>query len=373
MEIVTRNIVQYLIKRRLVTQEALVDGGLVLSMQRSRNRFIWVKQKPGRPSYFIKQALATEAMSATTVAREAAIYQGAFGDERLTPLKALLPRFHHFDADDAVLITELVDQSEHLAVKPAQTGSCRPALAGKLGAAIASYHQIRFVPDRPQAAVFPQEPPWMLFLHTRPRNANLERSPACSAIIDMLVAAPGLAAHFADLRATWARDTLIHCDLKWENCLLSPIDAPLEQQKLHIIDWELADIGDAAWDVGSIFQSYLNLWITSMNPVPGATLDAIGGTASVDIDTVQQAIPVFWDSYAATSEHVRVGGRQFMVHCVRMMAARMCISAFEGSAKSATVDLRALLMVQMALNVLDNPVQAIRTLLALGERYDQAA
>ena len=373
MEIVTRNIVQYLIRRRLVTQEALVDGGLMLSMQRSRNRFIWVKQKPGRPSYFIKQALATEAMSTITVAREAAIYQGAFADERLTPLKNLLPRFHHFDADDAVLITELIDKSEHLAVKPAQAGSCRPVLAGKLGAAIASYHQIRSVPDRPQAALFPQEPPWVLFLHIRPRNANLERSPACSAIIDMLVKAPGLAEHFAGLRASWARDTLIHCDLKWENCLLSPVDAPLEEQKLHIIDWELADIGDAAWDVGSIFQSYLNLWIASMNPIPGAALDVVSGTATVMIDTIQQAIAVFWDSYAATSEHVRVGGKQFIVHCVRMMAARMCISAFEGSAKSATVDLRALLMVQVALNVLDNPVHAIHSLLSLGERYEQAA
>lgn len=107
--------------------------------------------------------------------------------------------------------------------------------------------------------------------------------------------------------------------------------------------------------------------------LPGAPLDVVCATATVGIDTVQQAIPVFWDSYAAASEHVRVGGKQFIVHCVRMMAARMCISAFEGSARSATVDLRALLMVQMALNVLDNPVHAIRTLLSLRERYDQAA
>jgi hypothetical protein len=342
-------------------------------MQRSRNRFISVKQKAGRPSYFIKQALNSEPMSVATVSREAAIYQGCFADERMQPLRDLLPRFYLFEPADAVLITELVDRSENLAVPAAPVGSCRPAVAQKLGAALASYHQIRFVAGRPQAALFPQEVPWMLLLHTQPRNANLERSPACTAIIDILLAAPGLAAHFAALRASWARDTLIHSDLKFENCLLSPLEAPVEQQKMHIVDWELADIGDAAWDVGSIFQSYLNLWITSMTPTPGASTDQLLASATLPLATAQQAIATFWQAYAVDSDHFRVGGKRFMAHCASLMAVRMCVTAFEGSARSTTVDGRALSMLQIALNVLENPVLAVRELLGLGRQYDQAA
>jgi hypothetical protein len=373
METVARNVVQYLIKRKLLTQKALVDGGMVLSVQRSRNRFISLKQKNGT-SYFIKQALETEMMTSVTVAREAAIYQGAFGDDRLEPLKKLLPRFYLFEPKDSVLVTELVSDSTSLASIAVQpTGPCSPEVAAKVGTAIGAYHQIRFATDKPQAALFPQESPWILKLHTQKNLGHLHRSPACSALVNLLLNAPGLAAHLAAVEASWERDTLIHSDLKWENCLLSPIRAPAAEQRLHIIDWELADIGDSAWDVGSIFQSYLNLWIGSMTPRPGASIDDLAASASTPIDVVQRAIAIFWEAYAGQAANYLPVTREFLLRSTTMMASRMLVTAFEASLRSTELDPRAVLMVQTAMNILEHPAKSVHNLLSLGDHHDAIA
>src|SRR5688500_4175302 len=94
---ITRNLVRYLVGKDLLTRGEVVDGGLALTMRRSRNRFVMLKRRSGA-SYFIKQAIETEPGTRETIAREAEIYRGAFGDDRLLPLRELLPPFRLHDS-----------------------------------------------------------------------------------------------------------------------------------------------------------------------------------------------------------------------------------------------------------------------------------
>lgn len=43
--IVTRNLVRYLTGKGLIDRAGIVDGGMVLTMSRSRNRFVMLKQR----------------------------------------------------------------------------------------------------------------------------------------------------------------------------------------------------------------------------------------------------------------------------------------------------------------------------------------
>gem|GEM_PF-4644214 len=52
----------------------------------------------------------------------------------------------------------------------------------------------------------------------------------------------------------WSPDSLIHADLKQEHCL--PVQDNGEE-RVYLIDWELAGIGDSAWDVASIVSDIL--------------------------------------------------------------------------------------------------------------------
>jgi aminoglycoside phosphotransferase (APT) family kinase protein len=364
MQTVVRNLLRYLTGQGLISRRAIVDGGLTVAMSRSRNRFLRVKQRNG-PSYFIKQALATEPGSAQTVAREAEIYRGVFADERLASVREFLPGFHFYSEDQGVLVTELLPDAENLSACHARLGEFPAALGAKAGRALAACHRVRFAEGRPQAQLFPQRPPWILTMHAETDHRHLRRSTAASEVVDLLLQRPGLGERLAGLAARWSRDTLIHVDMRWENCLLDPRGAPVEEQRLYFIDWELADIGDAAWDVGSLFQAYLVAWIHSMPSRPRADPETLVAEATRPIEAMRPAVRALWEAYAEGSAEFRSDGAAFLEKAVDYMAARMLVSAFEMSAWTPRLESRAVLMLQTALNVLDQPADAARDLLGL--------
>jgi aminoglycoside phosphotransferase (APT) family kinase protein len=364
VESVYRNLIRYLAQKGLLERSGIVDGGLAIAMSRSRNRYILVKQRHG-PSFFVKQAMETEAMTAETVAREAEIYRGAFGDERLQPLRALLPAFHLHDAEQGILVTELVTDAENLAAVHGRLDACPPELARRLGEAIAAYHTIRFAEGKPQAAIFPQQPPWILKLHSEADVSGMRRSSAASQLVDALLAAPGLGDRLAALREGWRRDTLIHTDMRWENCLLAPKKAPIEERRLYIVDWELGDIGDASWDVAGMLQAYLNFWIGSIPAEAASDPQALAEQATRPLTTIRPAIAALWEGYIRSSEVYGPDPAPFLERCVGMMAARMLVTAFEMSAWAQRLEGRHALVVQTALNILEDPAAAARDLLGL--------
>ena len=51
--------------------------------------------------------------------------------------------------------------------------------------------------------------------------------------------------------------TLIHGDIKFDNIIIASSKKNTKSvNKILITDWEMATIGDPAWDIGSIFQDF---------------------------------------------------------------------------------------------------------------------
>ncbi|MBE2990693.1 phosphotransferase [Sphingomonas sp. CFBP 13603] len=278
-------------------------------------------------------------------------------------MRDLLPRFRLYDAEQGILINDLIPNSETLTAVHKKLGTCPVDLAARLGTALSTYHAIRFVEGAPQAALFPQQSPWILRLHGEADLSGMRRSPAASALVDILLAAPGASTMLGALRDGWKRDTLIHTDMRWENCLLAPKGDALADRRLYVIDWELADIGDAAWDVGSMLQSYLAFWIGSMPA--GTDPAALFAGAAVPLATVQPATSAFWTAYITASAAYRDDAADFLTRCIGMMAARMMVTAFERSAWSQATDPTAILLAQTALNILADPDRVAEELLGI--------
>jgi hypothetical protein len=75
------------------------------------------------------------------------------------------------------------------------------------------------------------------------------RPPLTQQFIRSLGSAPDLAAALRDLRATYRRLCLIHGDIRSDNWGL---DTASGRAVLVLLDWEMAGLGDPAWDVGSV-------------------------------------------------------------------------------------------------------------------------
>jgi aminoglycoside phosphotransferase (APT) family kinase protein len=128
---------------------------------------------------------------------------------------------------------------------------------------------------------------------------------------------------------------------------------------MHVVDWELADVGDSAWDVASVLQAYLSWWIATINP------QAPNETPMYPLESIQPAVRAFWDAYAAARRlDVRAAGEE-LVRAVSYAGARMLQTVYESMAYAPALTPNAIWQVQACVNILKEPRAATADLLAI--------
>jgi aminoglycoside phosphotransferase (APT) family kinase protein len=191
---------------------------------------------------------------------------------------------------------------------------------------------------------------------------GMQHSAANRQMIQILLRFPEFAAHFDRLAQEWQYHCLIHGDVKWDNCMLINTESGL---KAKIIDWELANWGDPAWDVGCIFAAFLAGWIQALPPsatrVPGQ-FDAFSERCLAEM---QPSVHAFWNAYCAARNLPEAACRSYLVQCLRYGAARLVQTAYEHLQFSSAVDANTYLLLQGSCNMLTRPDEAVEELLSL--------
>jgi hypothetical protein len=242
-------------------------------------------------------------------------------------------------------------------------------VAERLGALLGRYHRHAGSRARDAArdSAFPRGLPWILHvMHHNPSAAG-QVSAGNRALVEMLERYPAFGPALDAVRDGWRRDALVHGDLKWENCLVLAPLSPTEAPELRIVDWELADFGDACWDVGSVFQAYLSSWLLSIPATAGAGA-RLGELAALPIERMQPAILAFWRTYAGTLELAPAAEAERLRRSILYAAARLIQTAWEWTANTEHVPPNVLYMMQVAMNVLTRPDDAVRHLLGFEAR-----
>jgi thiamine kinase-like enzyme len=159
-----------------------------------------------------------------------------------------------------------------------------------------------------------------------------------------------------DLIADWRVETLIHNDLKAENCVV--LTGKRGRGRIKIVDWEFAGPGDPYWDVGSVFGSYLGSWLLSV-PIVGPEFDDRGlALAGLPLERMQPAIRAFWSSYV---EHRGLGADELapaLERAVRYGGARLLQTAYEQTQSSQQLSGNVVGMLQLGANVMARPWEA---------------
>lgn len=155
----------------------------------------------------------------------------------------------------------------------------------------------------------------------------------------------------------WRFDSLIHGDMKWDNVMVFP--SPDGGLDFRIVDWELADIGDADWDVGAVLQSFLTPWILSMPIASGLPPEYYVGMAAQPIESMRPVLYAFWDAYSDTRGFTEAERKLALARSVRFAAARLVWGIFEQRRHAAQLDAAALAALQVSYNILKKPEQAV--------------
>jgi len=335
----------------LLTDTHLLDRSLSIVSDRTRNAVFGVLVD-GAPRYFVKWALPGEPASRASIGREAAFYTSPA--QRL--VARLVPRFIVHDDELGMLVIEMLDGADNLAVVSRRTEAPDPALAASLGTRVGELHSRWALPMPAQSLPFSfgGTPPWVLDLcdsTSSPYGPNAGHEQLIAALCGAAKLRGGLEA----LRAEWRCETLIHGDLRWENVLIHPGSDGRPAFKL--IDWETVDAGDPAWDAGTIVQSYLASPLLERHA--GRVDDERRFVADLyaALDRVRPALSRFWQAYARARgiDTGADGAARELV--MRYAAARMVQTVFEYLNSHAPTP-RIWMLIQFAENLFADPAAA---------------
>jgi hypothetical protein len=349
-----------------------------------RNRNFKVT-RPGGAGYFVKQAKAEDplmgAEATATLRREGFLYGLAHSDARFAALAPLLPPFHGYDPACNALVSGLIADSEDAGLLQRRTGTFPIELAAALGQALASFHRGVTVHSPATPSAFPQQPapgslqppsvesifpgrvPWTLAFH----EMRIEQLQAPSGGIVQLHLTIGQHPEFGSslvaLQREWHVNAFTHGDMKWENCLVSRRSEEA-QPRITIVDWELADFGDACWDAAAILQAYLAAWITSM-PLEAGSVEWMIERAAYPLSALQPSMQVFWRTYVEAMGLEPSTAIRWLDRATGYAAVRLMQTAYESLQYSPQMTPLGLCLLQVSLNMLTQPRKAVGTLMGM--------
>ena len=369
-------LVHYLIERGYVSLETVVDGDFLVVDYRRRNRNFQVICRK-HPGLFVKQVQSMEPEPISTLQREANCYWLAHTQPALAPLARMMPKLVGYDPARHVLAIELLDGAETLSEYHRRVGHLPEPLTAELGELLGSYHRGlgAWIMESQYRPLFPQVIPWILSFHKMRPEFFRPLSAGNARLLELVQSYPAFHEALDTLRGEWRVNGLVHGDMKWENCLIQTglvhRDPGTAQNGGHagatlkLVDWEMADLGDVCWDVGALLQSFLVFWILSL-PLAGQVEPArLIDMAQHPLNNMQPAIRGFWRGYSAAMSLDAGSAKDLLLRCVRFSGARMIQSAFECLYFAPEVTPQAICLLQVSLNILQDPAGATESLLGI--------
>ncbi len=113
MQLTTANAAPYLVARRLMHPDVIVDGDLMAIDTSRRNRNIKLRKRNGT-GLFLKQVQSTDPADLAAIQREATCYRLPLERPVLAPLARIMPRYRHYDAVTRILTMDLIPDGESL-------------------------------------------------------------------------------------------------------------------------------------------------------------------------------------------------------------------------------------------------------------------
>jgi aminoglycoside phosphotransferase (APT) family kinase protein len=348
------------LQRRLITDESVIDGDFLVVEVSRRNRNFKVIQRAA-PGLFVKQIQNEDPQAIASLRCEATCYWLAANHPDGAALRDIVPSFYHYDPIRHVLVTALLGSSETVADHHRRVGAFPPEIGAALGRALGNYH--RAAATALQAAttssVFQRLTPWILSLHRQTINPTAGISGANAGLLQILRQYPEFQQNLDALGEQWQATSLIHGDMKWDNCLVDG-----DAGSIRIVDWELADIGDPSWDSGAVLQSYVSFWVLSLPAGQTGDTEQLAGGAQYPLERMQAAIRAFWVAYRE-SRGIGRNDAALLERTVRYAAARMVLTAYETMQFSPQLSAHARYLLQVSLNMMTRPRDAARDLLSL--------
>lgn len=349
-------IAHYLIRCGLLSAADVVERDLEIREIFRKNRNFVIARDRG-PSYLLKQADLSDEKN-TGVKHEAGVY--SFLSSGSYPW---VPRMIGYDADRGFLILELVPGGVDMHTYHERRLDVSRTLSAGVGRALAMLHSLKPAP------ALPRRFPWSIAAFQPHTQMLSDLSPASLELIKTLQHSQNAAEEFAAIRGMWRYTDVVHFDIKWPNIVVAPAPGSRRVTRAWLVDWELAGRGDSDWDVGCMLAQILSRWVFSIADSGDLSGDGLAGQARRPLDRMRGGAVAFIRAYASTREVARQELPAFLTRVGRYTGVRLIHIALEAAQPSSTVSAPLLLHLQLGLNIMSRPYEAIVHLLGLAPDF----
>jgi len=339
MEATSGALVRRLLDAGALSAEDVVGRGVEV-LDRSRAHRLWMVRVADREGLMVK--LAADDEGRERIRREIETYRlGA----RAPRLACRLPRVRLSDPEDGLLAIELLEPSETLHDRAMGRGLEPPAFAA-LGTALADAHDSL---ERFALAGRRAEAPWVL--HVLEPGAAV--SPELRVVLDRLAGRDRAAHGLRRAREAWLPETLVHGDLKLDNCL--EVERPGGPATM-LVDWELSGPGDPAWDLGGAVEECLAFAGPPPPAAPVSHPGSSGPSAGAAASALTRAAPAIDGLLGAYGQAAaRPLGPSFPHRVALFAGARLLQAALEYASRDGEKAPTVGRMAALAVEVLAEP------------------
>jgi aminoglycoside phosphotransferase (APT) family kinase protein len=367
LELTLESSVTYLLSLGLLDLASLVRHGVRIEEVPGRNRNFRVLGGPGQ-AFFLKQAPRGEIGTNGPLAVEASLYDWVAADTSATALRPAFPRRRHYDRERSILVLDLVSEAAHPHVLEEEASpDYFAALRRLVATALAECHGVPVARDMGIGASLPDAAPWVFDL-ARPAPASLrELAPAQLSVIQAVQSQPGAVAALDRLRDEWRPTRLVHGDFKWNNVLVQQDSAGIPVGVL-LVDWEMAQLGDPALDVGAAMHAFIAEAVLGLELTDGTSAETAAELLGTLLPKLLPAHRDFWSRYLEASRLTDAEADAFLDRLPGHVAARLLKSAYEWSQAEMQMPRSAAAILQLGINMLLRPDAAREVVLGLGAR-----
>jgi thiamine kinase-like enzyme len=370
------NVLQYLLKKGFIdTKSTLGKDFDLIDASSKRNRVLKVIRKHGK-SYIVKQPCTSDPYSKERIRTEAILYGLSKVNYDFAILRGIVPHILDFDVSNDIMILDLVSQGQPLSqfICYKHGRAFLKDIAHELGRLLASYHRAFEVTNNASQKIlefFPKKIPSTLGITDPESEISADISRANLQLLKFIQKCPELYQSLNELRSDWHFETLMHGDIRFDNVMISHANNKRDPPSMKIIDWELADIGDPAWDIGGALHDFISVWLSSLHERKNESSwrQVLGSTENLILN-IQDSIRTFWDIYKKTSGIEGLEAIKLLRRSTKYCAIFFIQSAYESLTYSTELSGIAISMLQVSLKILRNLNHTITHLLGIPFRVN---
>ncbi len=344
----------FLLAENLINTETIILGDYEATSINRRNYNIQITSLK-EENYLIKQVSNLESENANTLKKEARFYEyfGRLNDG----LKTYLPEVKYVDVDNIILVMQYYNDSiplwryynklsiDHFPIETTK----------EIGRLLAQIHRSlsnKALLEDQNIAFLNDELPFIFNLNKPHPKILSYITKGGYDFIEHLQNQQDIMLAFNRIPQLWEKNSIIHGDIKLDNFLVLQPDHS-NNRDLKLIDWEMAQIGDTAWDLAGVFNDFIFWWVITMpDKLPP---EEMVKKAKFPFHKLHPAINAFWSTYTCTLDLDHEHQRELLERVLLFAGFRVLQTAYEVASKFDAIPSIATVLLNMGKSIIRKP------------------